>query len=281
MSPWKPLGLIASGRMADSLLLRRPALARHLGPVAAASPRLASRYSNRLRAGQPARLEELRGCGLILVHAGEGGLGRVLALLRTAGPWRGACFALLSPDQDSSALEELRAAGARICSAAAAPAPARDLVAVEGDRAALRRARAWLEEAHLRCLELAPGGKPLLLLGAQTPSCLLVPVLDAAFQALKAAGLSPAEARWMLRYLGEAAVREFVAHGRRGWLDPDTPPRAEAAARALAALEQADPRLARFHEALRDAVARFYGVPDPQKPHTPESRVLRVRASIP
>jgi hypothetical protein len=267
--------------MADSLLLRRPALARHLGPVVAATPRLASRYSNRLRAGQPGRLEDLRGCGLILVHADEGGTGRVLSLLRTAGPWRGSCFVLLSANQDASALQELHAGGARVCSAAAAPAPARDVVAVEGDRAALRRARAWLEDAHLRCLELAPGGKPLLLLGAQTPSSLLVPVLDAAFQALKAAGLSPAEARWMLRFLGEAAVREFVAHGRRGWLDPDTPPRAEATARALAVLREADPRLARFHEALRDAVASFYGAEGRAAAEEFESRVLRVQASIP
>lgn len=277
MSPWKPLGLIASGRMSDSLLLRRPALARHLGPVVAASPRLASRYANRLRAGQPARLEDLRGCGLILVHGAEGGIARVLELLRAAGPWRGACFALLSQELDSSALEELRAAGARICSAAAAPVAARDLVIVEGDRAALRRARGWLAEGHLRCLELAPAGKPLLLLGAQTPSCVLVPVLDAAFQALKAAGLSPAEARWMLRFLGEAAVREFIAHGRRGWLDPDSPRRAETAARALAALEEAEPRLARFYQALREAVAGFYG----GSPRQSESRVLGARASIP
>ncbi|MCS7042814.1 MAG: hypothetical protein NZR01_08480 [Bryobacteraceae bacterium] len=281
MSPWKPLGLIASGRLADSLLLRRPALARHLGPVAAAGPRLASRYANRLRAGHPARVEDLRGCGLIVLHGGAGGVERILALLRAAGSWRGACFALLSADLDSGALDELRAGGARVCSVAPAPDAARDLIVVEGDRSAVRRAREWLADAHLRCLELAPGGKPLFLLGVQTPSCLLVPVLDAAFQALKASGLSPAEARWMLRFLGETAVREFVAHGRRSWLDPDAPARAGTMAKAVADLAHNNPRLARFQRALLDAVARFYGPEQDEELPAKDSRVLRVRLSIP
>lgn len=280
MSPWKPLGLIASGRMADSLLLRRPALGRHLGPVAAADARLASRYSNRLRAGYPARPEDLRSCGLIVLHTDTAGLARLLELLRRIGPWRGAHFVLLHAELDSSALDEFRAAGARVCSAAPAPAPSRDLVVVEGDRSALRRAAAWLEDAHLRCLELAPGGKPLFLVGAQMPGWLLIPVFDAAFQTLKAAGLSPAEARRMLRFLGEAAVRDFAAHGRRGWEDPAAAPRAAATAAARKALMEASPRLGRFEEAMLAAVAEFYGGAAGQRPEG-ESRVLRVRLSIP
>lgn len=281
MSPWKPLGLIASGRMADSLLLRRPALARHLGPVAAAGPRLASRYANRLRAGFPARVEDLRNCGLILMHAGDGSADRLLSLLRPAGPWRGAHFVLLSPDLESCSLEELRSAGARVCSAALAPVPARDLVVVEGDRGAVRRAVAWLEDARLRCLELAPGSKPLFLVGVLASSCLLVPVIDAASRALKAAGLSPAEARWMLRYLGETAIREFAAHGRRAWQDPAAPPRAAVIAKAIRGLAPVDARLARFQQALFDAVAEFYAAPAGGRRRRADSGVLHQRAGIP
>jgi len=263
MSQWKPLGLIASGRMRDSLLLRRPALCRFLGPVAAADARLASRYANTLRAGQPARPAELRSCGLILVQAGPADLGRVLPLLRAAAPSRDSCLALLSAELDSSALEEFRAAGARVCSVAAAPAAARDLVVLEGDAAAIRRARPWLEEAHLRCLELKP------------------PLLDAAMRSLRAAGLPAAEARRMLRFLAESAVRSFVAHGRKGWENPAAPARLPVLERQLEAAMAQSPPLVAFQQALLRAVAEFYGQPSAEPPQAgEESRVVRFPASI-
>jgi hypothetical protein len=281
MSQWKPLGLIASGRMRDSLLLRRPALCRFLGPVAAADARLASRYANTLRAGQPARPAELRSCGLILVQAGPADLGRVLPLLRAAAPSRDSCLALLSAELDSSALEEFRAAGARVCSVAAAPAAARDLVVLEGDAAAIRRARPWLEEAHLRCLELKPRTKPLFLLGLQAVSGLLPPLLDAAMRSLRAAGLPAAEARRMLRFLAESAVRSFVAHGRKGWENPAAPARLPVLERQLEAAMAQSPPLVAFQQALLRAVAEFYGQPSAEPPQAgEESRVVRFPASI-
>lgn len=278
MSLWKPLGLIASGRMADSLLLRRPALLRHLGPVAAADARLSSRYVNRLRAGRPAPVSDLHDCGLIVVHGGGGLPDRLLPLLLSAAPWRGAHFVLLHQALDSSALEPLRQAGASVCSAAAAPAPARDWIVLEGDRAASRRARAWLEEARLRCLDLAPGAKPLFLLGIGAPDAPLVALLEAALRMLKSAGLAAREARAILRFVADGAIRQFAARSRRPRPDLRAAPAAGHAGAALQRLEQDDPRLARFYEAILAAVAGLSA--DGPPPEKPESRVLRFPARI-
>lgn len=259
MSPWKPLGLIASGRMSDSLLLRRPALTRHLGPVVAPSRRLASRYANSLRAGVPGRLEDLHACGLILLQPGGEALERLLELLRPGAPWNGSHFALLGADEEASALNELRQGGASACSVTAVASRARDAVIVEGDRRALRRVRHWLAEAHMRCLELAPGGKPLALLGLQSAATLLTPLLDSALMTLRAAGVGSRDARRLLHQAAEAAVRAFVARGRQGWENPAAPRRAALTARRLAAARHAVPALAAFQEEIYEIVRRYYG----------------------
>lgn len=258
MSPWKPLGLIACGRMSRSLLMRRPALSRHLGPVVAADRRLASRYANSLRAGAAGEVEDLRGCGLILMQPGGAGADRLVALLREAAPWKGSHFALLSVDEEASALGELRAGGAVACSVAALPARGRDVVVLEGDRRAVRRARQWLAEGHMRCLDLAPGGKPLVLLGMQTAAGLLTPLLDAALMTLRAAGIGSRDARRLLQDAADAAVRAFAARGRHGWENPAAAGRAPLTEARLAAAAQVVPELASFQALVYDAVKQHY-----------------------
>lgn len=258
MSQWKPLGLIASGRMTSSLLLRRPALSRHLGPVVAPDRRLAARYSNSLRAGTAAPVEELHGAGLVLVHADSAGLARLLPMLAGAGPWRGSHFALLSPDLDATALAPLRATGARVCSVATAPARGRDLAVVEGDRRAVLLAKQWLQEGHMRCLELAPGRKALFQLGLLSARGLMAPLLDAALMSLRAAGLSASEARRLLYETADASVRAFAARGRKALEDPLGETRMAVLEKGLVEAARYRQPLAEFLADVLEAVGRFH-----------------------
>jgi hypothetical protein len=257
MSQWKPLGLIASGRMTSSLLLRRPALSRHLGPVVAPDRRLAARYSNSLRAGAAAPVEELHGAGLVLVHADSAGLARLLPMLAGAGPWRGSHFALLNPDLDATALAPLRASGAKVCSVATAPSRGRDLAVVEGDRRAILLAKQWLHEGHMRCLELAPGRKALFQLGLLSARGLLAPLLDAALMSLRASGLSASEARRLLYETADASVRAFAARGRKALEDPLGETRMAALEKGLAEAARYRQPLAEFLADVLEAVGRF------------------------
>lgn len=279
MNSWKPLGLIAAGRMSDSLLLRRPALSRHLGPVVAPDRRLASRYSNSLRAGSPAQVEDLHACGLVLIHAAGGGLDRLLPLLRGAGPWKGSRFALLSPDLDASALSSLRESGARVCSVAPAPSAGRDLAVAEGDRQAVQMARQWLSEGRMRCLELAPGRKALFLLGLTASRGLLAPLLDAALMSLRASGLSAGQARRMLHDAAGASVRAFAARGRKAMEDPAAAGRAPLLELGLEQAAQCRPGLAEFLSAVLEAAGRFCG-PQGEAGNAEDSRVPGRAAGI-
>lgn len=258
MSQWKPLGLIASGRMSSSLLLRRPALSRHIGPVAAPDRRLATRYANSLRAGEAAPVEDLHGCGLVLVHASIAGLKRILPLLQEAGPWRGSHFALISSDLDASSLGELRAAGARVCSVMAAPARGRDLTVIEGDKSAVVLARQWLEEGHMRCFELAPGGRALFQLGLWTARGLLGTLLDAALKSLRASGLGAAEARRLLHDVADASLRAFAARGRKALEDPASYSRSAFVFQGIEDAARRRPDLAQFLADVIEASARFH-----------------------
>lgn len=258
MNSWKPLGLIAAGRLSNSLLLRRPALSRHIGPVVAQDRRLASRYSNSLRAGEAAQVEDLHGCGLVLIQAAGNSLDRLLPLLCGAGPWKGSHFALLHPDLDASSLAPLRAEGARVCTVAPAPSAGRDLVVAEGDRRAVQLTRQWLSEGRMRCLELAPERKALFRLGLLAARGLLAPLLDAALMSLRGSGLSAGEARRMLQIAAGASIQAFGARGRKAMEDAAGPGRALLLEIGLAQAARSRPALAEFLAEVLDAAGRFY-----------------------
>lgn len=279
MNSWKPLGLIAAGRMSDSLLLRRPALSRHIGPVVALDRRLATRYSNSLRAGAAAPVEDLHACGLVLIHATGQNLDRLLEFLCQAGPWKGTHFALLNPSLDSSALARLREAGAKVCSVSAAPSPGRDLAVVEGDRRTVSLVRQWLSEGRMRCLELAPGRKALFQIGLLAARGLLAPLLDAALMSLRASGLNSGEARRLLHDAAGASLRAFAARGRKSMEDPAAPGRAVLLQLGLEQAGRCRPGLAEFLGEVLGAVDRFYAAP-PQAERAEESRVPGRAAGI-
>lgn len=261
MSRWRPLGLIASGKLIDSPLARHPALCRDLGPVVAETRRLASRYANSLRAGYAAGVAQLRSCALVVVQSEAGDAPRLVQELAGSRDWRGRHFVLLSEDLDARALGALKAQGAWVCSAALAPARARDLLVVEGDAAAVRLTRAWCHEARLKSVELAPGTKPLYSLALLAATALVTPVMDGAMRGVRGAGLDLNEARRLVSYLVETSVRSYRAHGRKSWSSPALPARREAIRNQLGAARAIDPSLAEFLRKILEAALAHYGQP--------------------
>ncbi|MBI4893927.1 MAG: hypothetical protein HY821_25140 [Acidobacteria bacterium] len=248
MSSRKPVGLIASGRLADSALVRLPGLCRELGPVAAASLRLASRYANTLKCGRPAAAAEFEDCRMVAIQAAAEDMRGVIRLLRTAGvDWGGKPVVLLNDDLDASALSELGREGALTCAAAVAPGPGVPLVLAEGDAGAVRAVRDWAQRARARCVELNAGTKLSYGAGVMAANSLITPILEAALRSFRAAGLGLTDSRRILAYLAGAAIRSHQAHGRKGWVNPALPARQPAIRAQLKALGALDPELARFH----------------------------------
>ncbi len=263
MSSRKPVGLIVSGRLAESALVRLPGLCREFGPVAAASLRLASRYANTLKFGQPGSVSDFDHCRLVAIQSPADDMRGVIRLLRNADvDWNGRPVVLLNDDLDASALADLRHKGALACAAALAPGPGTPLVLAEGDAKAVKAVREWAQRAQARCVELNAGTKLTYGAGVTAASSLFTPILEAALRSFRAAGLGLADSRRILAYLAGAAVRSHHAHGRKGWVNPALPARQQAIRTQLTALAALDPALARFQVDVLRSSLRLLGQPE-------------------
>src|SRR5258708_35813715 len=96
------MGLIGAGGVNRSFLSRMPVLLGGIGPVKAASFRVARRISNTLRAGKAVKsYAAMAPCHLIWIAVPDAGLDRVSRDLATAIPLAGKVVALCGSTQDS------------------------------------------------------------------------------------------------------------------------------------------------------------------------------------
>lgn len=260
MSKILPVGLIASGRMIESPLIRYPALVSELGPVVASSRRLASRYANALRAGHAADARELNLCRLVLIQAPQCDLPAILSmLLEPPIAWKSKVLALIDDDLDAEALRSMREVRAAVGSIALAPSREKGMLVIEGDPAAVRVLSQWAAHARMSCIELKPQCKALYGAGLMAAGSLLPPVLDGAMRSLRASGLSQLDARRILGLVVEMAIRGQQAHGRKAWVSPAAAARRPAVLNQLEALADVDPVLAAYFQRSLIAALDYVG----------------------
>jgi predicted short-subunit dehydrogenase-like oxidoreductase (DUF2520 family) len=240
MRKTRPLALVGAGPVSRSFLAHLPAVAEHLGPVKSFSFRLASRIANALRAGFPvADYAELDHSRMILLSLPARSLGRMLAEL-VAAPidWRHKTVILCDAEGDSSALAALASRGA--ATASLAPLEGFDLVErilIEGDPLALAAARRLLAHGDVKLVELQRGAKAVYLAGTTFLTTFSAPLLAAAGDCLRLAGLSPQLANQVVDRLSQRALRTYLGGGGKAWAEVS-------AGNELAALERIKPELA-------------------------------------
>lgn len=255
MSKQKLVGLIASGRMVESPLMRYPELARSLGPVVAESKRVASRYANAMRAGHAAEREELAQCKLVLIQAPRAAVPwAVEELLAGGGNWRARAVVWLHQRLGVRALAALRERRAMVAAAGFAPTRAKAMLVVEGDRGAVRAVREWARPVRLRCVELPPGGAAMYQAGLILAGSMVSPVVDAALRSFRAAGFGMPESKRMLEEVVDEALRDYQAHGRKKWVNPGVE-------RGGDCLPDADAALAQYYHRMLRSTLEYYGQP--------------------
>lgn len=255
MNTLTPMGLVASGRMTDSTLRYVPQLGPAIGPVVAASKRLASRYANTLRMGRAADgVEALAPCPLVWIQAPAQGLGPVLEeLARAPLDWEAKIVVLLEAELDSAFLAPLARLGACVATVTHAPLRQSTFLVAEGDVAALRALRLVWKSAGQRVVELRPGLKPAYSAGLMAAQSLAAAVAQTSLDALRLAGVDQNSAKRLTAAMVDAAIREQLTHGRRAWVSPAAEGRREATARQMRALDEANPELAACLTALLKA----------------------------
>ncbi len=212
--------LIVEGSVSQSWIARLPGLRLGLGPVMGLSLRNASRAVNQIRAGKPvAEISELLRAELVLVSVPEGELaGWVARLGQVEGPWKQAAVVVCSGRTDSAALDELKALGAHTGSLSVMDALENRRYLFEGDNLARHRVKRLVEgPGEARLFEIKPKKRAVFEAGLSFASGMTFPMVAAAVDAMRAAGLHSKFAENVVESAVLGTVRAYMRAGKRGW----------------------------------------------------------------
>lgn len=248
MAKPQPIALIAEGQLSRSFLSRLPHLRERLGPVKAASPRVASRIVNTLRAGRPAPdYASLAACRAVLIYVPGPRLREIQEQMLAAAPWRNKVALLCDEVLSSTTLAPLAQAGSFVASLAPIEGFEERRFVAEGDPQGVRLARLLVEDGRRRVIEIAPGGKDLFLAGLDFATSLFTPMAAAATECLKGTGLPTGAASSIVERLFDRSLRGYVKAGRKSWGGPLALKDQEQVRRHLEALFRASPLLASYY----------------------------------
>jgi len=239
------------GRVSASFVSRLPRLSIDLGPVAAQSYRLASRIVNSIGAGHAVKkYEDLDGSSLVLICAPVRGLAAIIQALEGAIECRGKIILLCESGSDSRRLAPLKAKGAGVGSIEPIPGFDGRLFVTEGDREAVREAKALVRQLGAKAEEVQTAKMALYSAGLSFGAGLFTPLIEASSQCLQEAGLTKASAVKVAAALFENSLRGYIYAGRRSWRGPLADGDQTAIQGELEALRASKPILERYYDLL-------------------------------
>jgi hypothetical protein len=253
------MGMIAAGGVSRSFLARMPALLARMGPVKAASFRVARRIANTLRSGNAAtNYAALEPCDLIWIAVPDAGIDRVSRDLAAAIPIAGKIAVLCGSTRDSIWPGPLLAGGARVATLNCVEESNERVFVAEGDPVAMRELRRVIVAERRKLIELRAASKALYLSGVHLATYLLLPWIAASVESLRDAGLSRVEATHLANALGGRALRSYAKAGPKAW----SPAAAErlrlSIAHDLDTIRGVDPKLATLYADGVEQALRYF-----------------------
>lgn len=253
------MGIIGAGGVNRSFLARMPVLLGRIGPVKAASFRVARRIANSLRAGEAvANYAALAPCDLIWIAVPDTGLDRVSRDLAAATPLAGKTAVLCGSTRDSFWPSPLLAGGARVATLNCVEESDERLFVAEGDPLAMRELRRVIAGEKRKLIELRAASMALYLSGVHLATHLLLPWIAASVESLRDAGLTRTEATHLANALGARALRAYAKAGPKAWSPTAANRLRLSIARDLDTIRGVDPRLAALYaDGVEQALSYF------------------------
>ena len=253
------MGLIAAGGVNRTFVARMPVLLARMGPVKAASFRVARRIANTLRAGEAVmNYGALAPCDLIWIAVPDTGLDRVSRDLAAATPLAGKIAVLCGSARDSFWLGPLLSGGARVVTLNCVEESNERLFVAEGDPDAMRALVRVIAAEKRKLIQLRAASKALYLSGVHLATHLLLPWIAASVESLRDAGLSRVEATRVANALGGRALRSYAKAGPKAW-SPVAADRLQLSiARDLDTIRSVDPRLAALYADGVEQALRYF-----------------------
>lgn len=253
------MGLIGAGGVNQSFLARMPVLLSRMGPIKAASFRVARRVANTLRAGQAANgYEELEACRVIWIAVPDSGLDKVSKDLAAAVPLTGKIAVLCGSTRDSFWPSPLLAGGARVVTLNCVEESRERLFVAEGDPAAMKELRRVMGAEKRKLIELRAASKALYLAGVHLATHLLLPWIAASVESLRDAGLTRTEATRVANALGSRALRAYAKAGAKAWSPAAAGLLQLSVSRDLDTIRSVDARLAVLYEDGVEQALRYF-----------------------
>ncbi|MGA3188777.1 MAG: hypothetical protein ABSF22_16865 [Bryobacteraceae bacterium] len=253
------MGIIGAGGVNRSFLARMPVLLTRVGPIKAASFRVARRIANTLRAGEAVmNYAALASCDLIWIAVPDAGLERIARDLAAAMPLAGKTAVLCESTRDSFWPSPLLAGGARVVTLNCVEESSERLFVAEGDPDAMRELHRVFAAEKRKLIELRPASKALYLSGVHLATHLLLPWIAASVESLRDAGLSRAEATLVANALGGRALRAYTKGGAKAWSPTAANDLHLSMSRDLDTIRAADPRLAALYSDGVEQALRYF-----------------------
>lgn len=220
-------GILGAGAVGASLIGRLPSRARDVGPVCAASFRLASRIANTLRGGYAARsADDLNAIPAVLVHAPAENLDNLLELAEKAAiEWAGKALIFCNCAPGEEIRGRLEAKGASTAVIREFGLPARIVIEAK-QGAALFTAQRMARDLNVKAVRISRKGRDLFNAAVTLGSGAITPLIDHAATLLREAGIRDVEAARLASSVFEQTAREYAHSGKQSWAwyarQPDT-----------------------------------------------------------
>jgi hypothetical protein len=253
------MGLIGAGGVNHTFLARMPVLLSRMGPVKAASFRVARRIANTLRAGEAVtNYAALATCDIIWIAVPDAGLDKVSRDLAAATPLTGKIAVVCGSSRDSFWPGPLLAGGARVATLNCVEESSERLFVAEGDPDAMRALVRIIAAEKRKLILLRAASKALYLSGVHLATYLLLPWIAASVESLRDAGLSRVEATRVANALGGRALRSYAKAGPKAWSPAAADRLRLSVARDLDTIRSVDPRLAALYADGVEQAVRYF-----------------------
>jgi Domain of unknown function (DUF2520) len=242
----RQLGLIVEGNSTKSVVLRFPELADSIGPIKASALSVAHRVSNFLRAGRAINsYEDFEHCDLILIRVPDRSVRRIVEeLIASQLKLAGLTFLLCESWLPSETLRPLQAHGANVATLLAVPAQSSRWFALEGQFAAVKKAKRLLNSVDASTIELKAGTKHLYFAASAFAETLPRALFSAAQKSLRTAGVTGNHLYVVLEEMAQNMFRDISRGARAGWTGPLLDCPEEIAVDYLLQLRKAMPEMA-------------------------------------
>ena len=248
MTKARSVALVCAGQISRSGLVRLPALAEQLALVKSSHLRQASRAANALRAGKAvSTYEELAKAKTFLINVpGEEMTQTIASLANARIKWRGKSVILCDSTFGSEALEPLEMLGASPGSFLAIDGFQDRRFVIEGGTMALRAMLRLLKRGDATTIEIDRGLKEQFLSGLALVNLLPIPLLAAALDCFRGAGVP--------LYQAQSIVEVQLNRSMRGYFKA---PRQTRESQIHSVRQIGDPGLAELFRQILETASRF------------------------